>query len=275
LIGQTYAYDQDLAAAQARLATLGDGMAAAAEVATLAERYVTQGNNPAYTRALAELAIALDYTRAPLVAYVSGATPVATWTTLPTETSTPAPTETPTETSTATPTATQTPTTTPTATPIQIATQTPATAVPSENTPSRLTPPPTPSPTATEIARPIRTPTATATPAPRFEVVERRRTCDVTAGQMMVMVLDAEGQQLPNVELLVRWDGGDDRFFTGLKPEAGPGYADFRLRKGEMYQVVVIGAESQVAQDIVADTCEGQAYLASWQVVFQWNGQAP
>ena len=91
----------------------------------------------------------------------------------------------------------------------------------------------------------------------------------------MVMVLDAEGQPQPSIELLVRWDGGDDHFFTGLKPEVGPGYADFRLQKGQTYQLVVIGAESQVAQGIEANTCEGQGYLASWQVIFQWNGQAP
>jgi hypothetical protein len=91
----------------------------------------------------------------------------------------------------------------------------------------------------------------------------------------MVMVLDAEGQQQPSIELLVRWDGKDDHFFTGLKPEVGPGYADFGLVKGQTYQVVVIGAESQVAQGIEATTCEGQGYLATWQVVFQWNGQAP
>jgi hypothetical protein len=120
-----------------------------------------------------------------------------------------------------------------------------------------------------------RTPTPPATPAPRYEVVEQRRTCDIRGGQLMVMVLDAEGQQQPSVELLVRWDGQDGHFFTGLKPEVGPGYADFGLAKGQTYQVVVIGAESQVAQDIVADTCEGQGYLATWQVVFQWNGLAP
>jgi hypothetical protein len=91
----------------------------------------------------------------------------------------------------------------------------------------------------------------------------------------MVMVLNAEGQQQPNVELLVRWSGGDDHFYTGLKPEIGPGYADFALAKDQTYQVVVVGAESQVAQGIVADTCEGKGYLASWQVVFQWNGQVP
>jgi hypothetical protein len=110
---------------------------------------------------------------------------------------------------------------------------------------------------------------------PRYEVVDLDRTCDVRGGQLMIMVLNAEGQQQPNVELLVRWGARDDHFYTGLKPEVGPGYADFTLEKDQAYQVVVVGAESQVAQDIVADTCAGKGYLASWQVVFQWNGPAP
>jgi hypothetical protein len=90
----------------------------------------------------------------------------------------------------------------------------------------------------------------------------------------MVTVLDAEGQQMPNIEILVRWAEESDRFFTGLKPEIGPGYADFALQKGQSYQVVVIGADSEVATDIVADLCEQQGHLASWQVVFQWNDQS-
>jgi hypothetical protein len=90
----------------------------------------------------------------------------------------------------------------------------------------------------------------------------------------MVMVLDDKGQQIPNVEILVRWAGQSDRFVTGLKPELGPGYADLALEKDEIYQAVIVGAESEVATDIVADTCLTEGYLASWQVVFQWNDQS-
>jgi hypothetical protein len=90
----------------------------------------------------------------------------------------------------------------------------------------------------------------------------------------MVTVVDRAGEQLPNVELLVRWDGGDDRFVTGLKPEVGPGYADFAMQKGVTYQLTVIGAESDVAQGMVADTCESTGALASWQVRYQWTRES-
>jgi hypothetical protein len=116
------------------------------------------------------------------------------------------------------------------------------------------------------------TPTLMPTPEPRFDVVQMRRRCDLTQEQLMVMVLDAEGQQLPNVELLVRWDGGEDRFVTGLKPDIGLGYADFDLERGHTYQLAVIGAASQLVQNIAAETCEGTSHLASWQVMLQWTG---
>jgi hypothetical protein len=99
-----------------------------------------------------------------------------------------------------------------------------------------------------------------------------RRRCDLTQEQLMVMVLDAEGEQLPNVELLVRWDSGEDRFVTGLKPDIGLGYADFDLEQGRTYQLAVIGAPSQLVQNIVAETCEGASHLATWQVMLQWTG---
>jgi hypothetical protein len=111
------------------------------------------------------------------------------------------------------------------------------------------------------------------TPEPRFDVVQMRRRCDLTQEQLMVMVLDAEGQQLPNVELLVRWDGGEDRFVTGLKPDIGLGYADFDLERGHTYQLVVIGAPSQLVQNIVAETCERASHLSTWQVMLQWTGE--
>jgi hypothetical protein len=100
-----------------------------------------------------------------------------------------------------------------------------------------------------------------------------RRRCDLEQEQLMVMVLDAEGRQLPNVELLVRWDGGEDRFVTGLKPDIGLGYADFDLESGHTYQLAVIGAASQLVQNIVAETCEGASHLATWQVMLQWTGE--
>jgi hypothetical protein len=260
LIAQNYAYERDLEAAQARLVALGDPTSIGGEVAALAERYVQQEPDSPYTAPIAQLALDLGYNRTVLAAYLFGVTPIATWTPAPTGTQIAASTPLPTE--TLVPTATSQPPT-PTPAPADTATLMP-TPLPTW-TPSR-----TPRPTSTPL--PTRTPTVTSTPEPRFDVIEIKRRCDLTQEQLMVMVRDAEGEQLPNVELLVRWDGGEDRFVTGLKPDVGLGYADFGLERGQSYQLVVIGAPSQV-QRIAAEPCEGTSYLATWQVLLQWTGE--
>jgi hypothetical protein len=73
---------------------------------------------------------------------------------------------------------------------------------------------------------------------------------------------------------MVNWPGGDDSFFTGFKPEADPGYADFEMKSDEVYQVELVDAESDIAQEIGAgrgDLCPDlpPGIQPSWQVVFQ------
>jgi hypothetical protein len=278
LIGMAYAYDRDLELARSRLAGLGELAVMGSEVVTLAERHAAQGGNVEQIRALAALARELGHTRAALVAYLPGATMVATWTpqptAIPTATQTETPTLTPTETPMPTPTLAPTETPTPTPTHTALVRETPtaspthtATLLPEA---TRQRPTATPTSTATQTPRPTRTPTNTPMPEPRFKVIELRRTCEEPAGQLMVTVLDADGQPMPNVELFVRWSDGDDHFFTGLKPEIGVGYADFELRKGETYQVEAV-VQSDVARGIVADACENGGRLASWRVVFRWK----
>lgn len=261
LIAQSYAYERDLEAAQAQMSALGDPAAVSGEIAALAERYVQEEPDSPYTKPMAQLALDLGHNRTVLVAYVFGVTPDATWTPAPTET----------QVSTSTPAPTSTATAVPTETPIPTSTPQPPTPAPTGT--ATLTPTPLPTWTPSRTPPPTRTPTVTPTPEPRFDVVEMRRRCDLTQEQLMVLVRDDKGEQLANVELLVRWDGGEDRFVTGLKPDVGLGYADFTLERGRSYQLVVIGAPSQVVQNIVAESCEGTAYLATWQVLLQWTGE--
>jgi hypothetical protein len=301
LIAQAYKYDGDLRRAQIRLAALGDLAAMGLEVANLAEQQAVQGESvsPADVeriRALAALAYGLGHRRSTLAAYlpggpgyVPGAAPTATWTLWPTATSTlPPSTATPLpETPTASPTPTPMPTWTAqlTNTPVFRASATPSRA-PSSTVTSTPTPQPTHTPRPTRTPRPTFTPTVTPTPEPRYELVRQSRICPGTAdsggqgigGQLRIIVLDAEGEQQPNVELLIRWSGGEDRAFTGLKPEIGAGYADLQMTAGESYQVGVIGIESDVAQRILADECVGEGaeniQVASWEVVFRLSGVA-
>jgi len=158
-----------------------------------------------------------------------------------------------------------------------IATPTPTpTPIP---TPTPLRPTPTP----TRVVRPTPTPTAVPpvrrTPTPPsgdvFMVAQSTVLCDPsTNGLLRVYVRDDESRGLPGVQILVNWPGGEDRFFTGFKPETDPGYADFEMTPGEVYQVELAGVKSEVAQEVGAGAsalCPDlpSGVQPSWQIVFQ------
>jgi hypothetical protein len=268
-IAQAYAYDGDLALAQARLAAAGETETTGVHIADLAESYLAQGSGGDRIRALTALAYALGHQRAALAAYLPEGVPTPTWTPLPTATATAAPTATATATETAT--ATATPSPTHTATPP--ATVTAALAgTPVFSATATATATATAAATATATPRPTYTPTVTPTPEPRYVLVEQHRTCQDASGQIRVLVYAADGQQQPNVELFIRWGEGEDRFYTGLKPERGAGYADFAMAKGATYQLGIVGIESDVALDITADMCQEQGHMPSWDIVFQFSG---
>jgi len=131
--------------------------------------------------------------------------------------------------------------------------------------------PATSTPTATPTPPP--TPTAEAVEIP--DVVQSTALCDPTTdGLLRVYVRDGSGQGVPGVQILVNWPSGEDRFFTGFKPEVDPGYADFEMEPGEIYQVNLVDVESDSAQEVGADLVDLCPDLPSdiqpsWQIVFQ------
>lgn len=147
------------------------------------------------------------------------------------------------------------PTSTPTVTPSPTLTRTPL-----------PTTPPTATPTALPTATP--TPEVTATPdvRPPYRVLEQRLVCNEPslAGVIQVYVQDVEGRGLPNVEVQVSWESGRNRFFTGLKPETDPGYADFQMSPDQVYDVVVWGTQ---VGDISTEGCPSGT--AGWRLVFR------
>ncbi|KAA3644637.1 MAG: hypothetical protein DWQ07_14575 [Chloroflexi bacterium] len=125
-------------------------------------------------------------------------------------------------------------------------------------------------PTATPILLPTRTPTAI--PAASFEVENFQPVCNSSLDQPLLQVFanDANGQAVPGVEIIVTWEGGEDRFYTGLKPEFGLGYADYTMTPGELYTVQLTTSGEPIT-GIAAPDCEdgdGGRYWGSWQVTF-------
>ena len=250
LVAAAYTADGDLERAERRLAALRDVHIGNTLVA-LAERYIAEDHDVREVRALARLADSLGYTSAVVRAFI--ATPTPTYT--PTPTVTPLPSHTATASPTATYTAPATYTATSTQQPRSIST-----------------------PTKTTVPTPTRTLTSTATPPfehDRFRVVQSTPICDAQSdGILRIYVRDANGEGIPGVQIIVSWPEGEDRFYTGFKPAIDPGYADFEMQPGKVYEVHLVDKNSDMANnvgDVTARTCPDLPVdkRPSWQVVFQ------
>ena len=124
----------------------------------------------------------------------------------------------------------------------------------------------TPLPTATINQPP--TPTPTATPIPDYQVIDRQAQCGHGSQppQIRVIVRDALGHSAPGKEVRITWEGGSDRFVTGLKPEIDPGYGDFDMQLDQTYNVGVDKPTSVVVRDLRAEPCETDG-RTSWRLI--------
>lgn len=142
---------------------------------------------------------------------------------------------------------------------------------------------PRPEPSKTPTPQGTTIPTATSPPfvptnAPvrSFSLVSGLPTyCDTElAGLIEVRVVDFEGRGIPGQPIKVTWNGGESTFFTGLKPERGPGYADFAMEAGFSYIIEMPGLSEPVSTPIVASPCnleQGGQSVTSYQLVFRTN----
>lgn len=248
LIALAYLANGDLVRAKARLELLED----ADMYRTLAEqaqRVLGEGGSPREARALGLLAVALG--QAP--ATVSTHTPTSSRQTL--------------QAGSVTPTASRTlgleERTTISGT-VQVTASTLFTLTPGRAAQATATPTPSLTPL------PSRTPTPTQGAA--FIVDSQELVCnpDFKEALIQVIVLDAARQQIPGVEVIVNWEGGEEHFYTGLKAELGSGYADFAMIPGVTYNLR-LAAGGEPVQGLTAMECEkasGERYWGSWRLVF-------
>jgi hypothetical protein len=115
----------------------------------------------------------------------------------------------------------------------------------------------------------------TLTPAPTFLLAEQTAICAEPGrpGSIMVWVRDAEGNGLPGVEIVISWNTGQDRFFTGLRPEQGEGYADFAMAPQIEYEVALAAYRGDTAEglssDLLPGVCPTDTLALDWRLAFQ------
>lgn len=121
------------------------------------------------------------------------------------------------------------------------------------------------------------TPRPTQTPPPTlgapFVLTAQDSICDTNLpdGLLQVLVLNSNRRQMPGMQINISWEGGEEPFFTGLKPELGNGYADYIMKADTVY-TVQLGAGSDVAAGLTAPTCQapnGESYLGGIKLTFQ------
>lgn len=118
-------------------------------------------------------------------------------------------------------------------------------------------------------------PTLTPTPNPAAAFVlkdgpELLCSPNLKAPLLIVDASDKAGAPIPGVEVVVNWTGGEDHFYTGLKPELGLGYADFSMNPGVAY-TIHLGDGGQPVTNLGAAECETsskQRYWGSWKIDF-------
>ncbi len=177
---------------------------------------------------------------------------------------------------------------TPTATaePIVSPTMTPTSEASAAPTPTEAVPEATPTPTELPVEdtpTPTESPPAlTATPVVPpgdvdFQLVEQQDLgCGSDWGDNYILVYaqDEHGRGLAGIQLVVSGPEGEDSFFTGLKPEVDPGFADFLVTSPGTYSVQVQSGTSEVAEGIgFGDACPAESPYRAWRVAFRRTSQ--
>ena len=123
----------------------------------------------------------------------------------------------------------------------------------------------------TPTPRPTRTPVPTAG-AP-IHLISQDQVCNpnLTDGLMQISVLDSHHHQMSGMEIIITWNGGEEHFFTGFKPEIANGYADYIMQPGVIYTARV-GQSGIPVSNLSAPACpdsNGQTVTGGLKLVFQ------
>ncbi len=129
----------------------------------------------------------------------------------------------------------------------------------------------TPIPDLTATPKPSRTPTPTLG-AP-FQLVGQDTLCDqeLAEGLLQIVVTNASRKQIPGIEIIIIWTGGEEHIFTGLKPELGHGYADYLMENDVIYSIHMADGGTP-ASDISSPGCtatDGNPYSGGVRITFQ------
>jgi len=131
--------------------------------------------------------------------------------------------------------------------------------IPLEATSEPGTPQATFAPLAIPLADiPRATPTLFPTLNAPFILKDRSIDCTgASNGLIQIWVENASGQAIPGTRVQIAWNGGEETFFTGLKPEINVGYADFQMTRDLSYSVRV-GENGETITTLTVADCAAE-----------------
>ena len=113
-------------------------------------------------------------------------------------------------------------------------------------------------------------------PIPEPVTRSRRPAARCQQGQdqhIEVVIKDERGRGIASVEVWLMWSGGADRAVTGLKPQQGAGYADFRAEWGIDYSLGIGELGRPLVTDLRLEPCPLEAdrkpTVGSWRIVLE------
>ncbi len=95
--------------------------------------------------------------------------------------------------------------------------------------------------------------------------------CDpeYSPGLIEIWVRNELGEGIPGVKILVEWEGQQDIFFTGFKPEIEIGFADFQMEEPYTRYTVTLVGRSEPVVGIESAPCPGLDQLPTFWLVFE------
>lgn len=122
-------------------------------------------------------------------------------------------------------------------------------------------------------ATPRPTQTPLPTPGAPYTLTGQDNVCDsnLPDGLLQIIVLNSNRRQTAGVKIIITWEGGEEQFFTGLKPELGNGYADYSMTPNITY-TVQLASGSDIAAGLTTPTCQaqsGETFFGGIKLTFQ------
>ena len=133
----------------------------------------------------------------------------------------------------------------------------------------------TPSKVPNIIITPTLRPSSTPSPTPGspFILKSNQIVCDSPLKSLLlqVEVTNSASQPIPGAEIIITWSGGEEHFFTGLKPEISDGYADYQMTPDSIYSIQ-LAKGGAVVPNLTAPSCPIESGGSTWgslKLVFQ------